>query len=65
MIGLVLICVTVTAGLYATDRLSARARDEAWRSWLERGRRGQGPDGLDRFGHSPVHPRRRYEKIPD
>ncbi len=65
MIGLLLLCGAITAGLLATDRLSARARDEAWRAWLQRGRRGLAPDRLDRFGQSPTQPPRRYERIPD
>jgi len=65
MIGLILLCVAIALGLYATDRLSARCRDEQWRDWLQRHRRGPAPDGLDRFGHTPTRPRRRYERIPD
>ena len=65
MTGLIVLCVAIASGLYATDRLSARCRDEQWRAWLQRNRRGPGPDGLDRFGHAPARPRRRYERIPD
>lgn len=65
MIGLLLICITVAAGLIASDRISAKARDEAWRSWLERGRRGLAPDGMDRFGNNQPRNFRRYERIPD
>ncbi len=65
MIGLILLCVAIAAGLYATDRLSARCRDEQWRDWLQRHRRGPAPDGRDRFGNCPSKTTRRYERIPD
>lgn len=64
MIGLLAICLTIGLGLYATDRISARCRDEQWRIWMETGRRGTGPDGLDRYGNSLSDPPR-YERIPD
>lgn len=50
MIGLIVLCLVLAGSLYAADRLGARCRDEQWRAWLEGGRRGAGPDGLDRNG---------------
>ena len=65
MFGLFLLCLTIVAGLWSTDLIASRCRDEVWRAWLESGARGPGPDGLDRYGNSPAENRRRIPRIPD